>query len=92
MPKQRTVVHKVVLSHFTPPRIPDDAVPLTAQMQYGQPTLWYLTNPSTPAPKTREVSLVGTGHDVPENCDWAGTVQEENGALVWHVFVERPYA
>jgi hypothetical protein len=67
--------------------LPAGAQFIAAQMQYGfVPTLWVLVDPASPL-EPRTVTMYGTGHEVPENPgQHLGTVQQHDGALVWHIF------
>lgn len=65
--------------------LPDGAEILTFQVQYGEPTIWALVDPSATMVK-RHFSVVGTGHEK-ENITkegYIGTVQ--SGKYVWHLF------
>lgn len=68
--------------------IPIGARPLTVQMQNGELCLWAIVDST--AEKTRcYVHIIGTGNPVPPNVDeyrYINTVQD--GAFVWHVFVD----
>lgn len=67
--------------------IPEDAQVLTVQMQKGKMCCWALVNPDKPL-ETRHFIAYGTGReiDMGEIKTYLGTVQELNGALVWHIF------
>lgn len=67
--------------------------PLTIQLQYEVATLWAEVD----VPEggwdfqtmiSRAVYLVGTGHQIPWGCEYAGTLQFKGGTLVLHVYVD----
>lgn len=65
--------------------MPDAALPLDVQVQDGRIVMWLGVNPDLPRVTRRFVAL-GTGWQVPEECEYGyiGTVQQDG--LVWHVF------
>jgi hypothetical protein len=67
--------------------IPAGARFLSAHVQGGEPTLWFLVDPAAEKEK-RRFDVIGTGWDVPENGTYLATVQEDRGVtlLVWHIF------
>ena len=66
--------------------IPRGAKLLTVQLQGGIPTLWALVEKNAPYEDTRQIILLGTGHDIDHELgEYLGTIQTEIG-LVWHVF------
>lgn len=70
--------------------VPQDAVPLTAQMQRGgELCLWCLVTPGKPTRKLT-VRIVGTGHPFPDagECRYLATAQDHDRQLVWHVFIK----
>lgn len=68
--------------------MPEGATILTVQTQHGLLCLWAIVNNQNNLEK-RTIIILGTGHDVPrEQLEYIGTVQMENGALIWHVFEE----
>lgn len=60
---------------------------LTAQMQHGKLAIWYECDPDQDN-KPRIIVVAGTGHELPTvgTLEHIATVQELDGALVWHVF------
>ena len=60
---------------------------LTVQMQRGQPHLWVMVNAEEPREAPRAIRMCGTGKPVPKG-SYIGTVQTEDGMLVWHFFEE----
>lgn len=67
---------------------PMAARPLAVQWQHGKLCLWMLVDVDTPAVDWT-VTILGTGHTVDDTLDgetYVGTVQQADGALVWHVF------
>lgn len=63
--------------------MPFGAIPVRFGMQGGVPTLWCLVNERNSAQDRRFV-IVGTGHPVPNGCEYIGTC--DDGPLVWHAF------
>lgn len=75
-------------------RMPREAEVLTAQFQRGRLCLWAIcfTGDRVELGWTdRLVKIIGTGNPIDpalDQCDqYAGTVQQDGGSLVWHVFV-----
>jgi hypothetical protein len=68
--------------------MPRGAELLTVQTQRGVICLWAIVDQHTTERDRRTFYIVGTGHRMPENpaVNYIGTVQELDGALVWHVF------
>jgi hypothetical protein len=61
---------------------------LCVQAQREAPTLWALCDPAAPK-RTRYFVIYGTGHPVDASdsaANYVGTIQQYDGALVWHVF------
>ena len=66
--------------------LPQGAEILTIQMQYGEPQLWALVNPTAQL-EFRLFRLSGTGHPITYSyLDYIGTVQQAEGQLIWHIF------
>jgi hypothetical protein len=67
--------------------MPEGAQILTVQNQGEWLILWAKVNPDARAVK-RRIWVVGTGHPMPDvfGLAYIGTVQQADGALVWHVF------
>ena len=71
--------------------LPEGAEPLCIQVQWRDPQLWALVDPTKPlAP--RKIRAFGTGHPIPpgENLRYLGTIQKQDGALVFHFFEVLP--
>lgn len=73
--------------------VPEDAEPLSVQLQGDVLCLWMLVDPEAAA-LPRTIHIRGTGHPI-EGVgehgligDYVGTVQMAGGLLVWHVFDE----
>lgn len=66
-------------------QLPRDAKPLTVQNQHGEPQMWVLLDPGAPL-VNRRFAMFGTGHDVPNNANYIGTVQFSGGQLIFHLF------
>lgn len=80
-------IFKYKLNHGTNEiDMPDGAVILTAQIQYGEVCIWARCQTENPNVR-RKFQFYGTGHSIPLNASkYIGTVQEMLGKLVWHVF------
>lgn len=66
--------------------MPQDATPLSVQMQCGSPVLWALVDPEAPKVE-RTFHVVGTGWDFdPTGTSYVGTFQVQEGLLVFHLF------
>lgn len=65
--------------------MPTGAKIRTLQTQRGVSTLWAEVDPSAPKIK-RLFEWVGTGHPVPDNAVYVGTVQIQDGAYVFHLY------
>lgn len=67
---------------------PSGAVPLSVQIQNGEPCIWMLCDPL--ATKTRHrIFIHGTGHRLPDESTaerFVGTFQMLGGQLVFHCF------
>lgn len=89
------VIHKqnMVVTDRQTLDLPQGAVILSVQEQYGILTMWY-TNPDTGIynTTTRIFLLRGTGVSYETHSTMAevylGTVQTLEGVLVWHIFEE----
>lgn len=70
------------------------AVPLSVQLQNGDPVMWAAVLPETADGGDRNLRTfvwVGTGHPLPDDVriidrDYRGTVQLHGGSLVLHLF------
>ena len=68
--------------------MPRGAQFLSCQMQRGAFQLWAIVQPNHDIER-RTIWIVGTGHPVPTiPLTFIDTVQQLDGAFVWHVFVE----
>jgi len=67
--------------------MPRDAIPLTVQVQDGQPRLWAIVDPERDEVK-RAFFTVGTGDPLPPELTlrYVATFQFEGGMLVFHTF------
>lgn len=66
---------------------PVGATPLSMQMQNGFLCLWAEVESDNPQQANElEIAICGTGHSLPAYQRFLGTVQMQQGALVWHVF------
>jgi hypothetical protein len=63
---------------------------LTVQVQRGVLCVWALVDLTHKGPKGRTLYVVGTGHPMPRHHGaYVGTVQTNDGGLVFHVFDEK---
>ena len=72
--------------------MPEGAHLLCVQAQREQLCLWAIVDSNAPREK-RMFRIHGTGHELPDdigNYIYIGTVQQEGGHLVWHVFEVEP--
>lgn len=73
-------------------KMPTDAEILCVQAQHDEICIWAKCTPRKPSEpfKTRCFEVFGTGHSIPDEMfvqrSYIGTVQLENGSLVFHVF------
>ena len=67
--------------------IPTGAKLLTIQAQKGVPCLWAEVDTEAD-PEARVFAVRGTGHRFNESDagEYVGSVQEADGALVWHIY------
>ena len=67
--------------------MPKTARLLSVQIQHKMVAIWVMVNPKLPM-VNRIIKMAGTGHDMSSRImgDFLGTIQIENGALVFHVF------
>lgn len=73
--------------------MPGGAKVLSAQMQRGFLQVWALCESRDATTADREFLVIGTGNPCPAEIECAafiGTVQQHDGALVWHVFEVQP--
>ena len=66
--------------------LPVGAEILTVQKQGLNINMWVLQTTKSTKFEERKFRVVGTGHPFDENLKYVGTVQELEGALVWHYF------
>lgn len=70
-------------------KMPKGAKHLTVQMQHNTPRIWVIVDPNADR-EDRLVSVIGTGHSIPDSRllgEYVGTFQLANGLLVFHVFI-----
>lgn len=67
--------------------MPDGALVLCAQSQRNVPCIFAMVDTDRPKTK-RHFSFYGTGHEDrgADRRDYVGTVQTNDGYLVWHIF------
>lgn len=71
--------------------VPRGSRVLTVQVQRGVPCVWIECDPD--AELTRlSLQVFGTGHAVPDGLRYVSTIQEADGALVWHFYQEKEEA
>lgn len=68
--------------------LPSHSKILSFQLQNGKPYIWVLLDENKVL-KHRYFTIVGTGHEFdyhPDIMKYIGTIQMNQGALVWHLF------
>lgn len=82
-------IHKVTLLIADEQRVklPTIARAVAVQVQRGYISMWAEVETSAPL-RTYQVLTRGTGHPVPSGYAYLGTYQIDDGALVFHVYVE----
>jgi len=65
--------------------MPSDSRVIAVQVQFDVPTLWAQVDPKSPG-VTKTFEWVGTGHPVPDDGEYVGTVQVHGGAFVFHLY------
>lgn len=81
-------IHKYALHlrNQTDIMMPENAVVLCTQVQYGIPCVWAMVNPESHLVQ-RSFVMYGTGHEIREPLgEFIGTIQMDEGALILHVF------
>ena len=71
-------------------KLPQGAKILCVQVQNEKPCIWALIDTYEDDLYAHTITIVGTGHSVPDNFgahNYLGTYQLQGGALVFHVFV-----
>ncbi len=68
--------------------LPSGATILAVQDQRGRLCIWALVDTEEKSTTPRRILIVGTGMPVPDVLcrTYLGTVQQEEGSLVWHLF------
>jgi hypothetical protein len=86
--KEQLWKYPITNFHLAPTEleIPKGGEVLAVQNQFEVPTIWVKVNPDNEKEK-RKFQIYGTGHPLDENIDYIGTFQEDNGQLIWHLFV-----
>ncbi len=81
--------YPALLEDYFEVTMPVGARILTVQIQYGEPQMWALVNPSFQN-KIYRFRLVGTGHPIQDNeeLSYIDTFQMMNGGLVLHLFLD----
>jgi hypothetical protein len=79
-------IYKYPVTPMMTLHLPRTAIPLTVQVQHGEPQLWVRLDPDAETVE-RTFLCLGMGDDVPAHAGpWIGTFQLEGGLLVYHVF------
>jgi hypothetical protein len=65
--------------------VPAQSELLTVREQYDKPCLWFKCDPALPK-VTRQIQMVGTGHEHESIGKYIGTFFMHDGDLVFHVF------
>lgn len=85
------VIYKYPLQIANEQRLemPMGAEILCVQAQGDVPCIWAIVDPAHPVTE-RKITIKGTGHRFsPDESQgtYLGTIQTQNGSLVWHVFI-----
>lgn len=87
------VIHKVTLNPLEVTTVSlkkDTGEPLTAAMQDGKPTLWYLLDTDDDSENVdRYFYGAGTGQPIPsefKRMNFIGTCSSTSSPYIWHVF------
>lgn len=72
-------------------QMPKGATILTIQSQKGVPCIWAEVDQEA-NPETRIFSIRGTGHifNEADRGEYIGSIQELDGALIWHIYESTP--
>jgi len=81
--------YELQITDYQTIHMPELAEILCVQVQLGRPHLWVLVH-SGKKKEPRKIAIHGTGHDIPPGERYIGTVQTNQGSLVWHVFEVPP--
>jgi len=65
--------------------LPQGAEVLSVGVQFGEPRMWVLVEPTAPVVE-RTFRVAGTGHHITGSLKFIGTFQLEGGALIFHLF------
>lgn len=78
-------IHKYVLEIASHQKVlmPDGAVPISFQLQRGEPVLWCRVDTDNPM-KEMSLFIAGTGHSIEAHWSYIGTIQKDG--FVWHLF------
>jgi hypothetical protein len=79
----------LMLAEFQTVNIPKGAEFLTAALQHGVPTVWFMCDHAAP-PEPVEFCICGTGHEAPEPEYWRYVGTCVGVTFVWHVFRKVP--
>jgi hypothetical protein len=67
----------------------EGAAVLHFALQNGNPTLWYMEDPTKAPSREYKFYMRGTGHKIdPAGKKYIGTVTGHQGIFVWHLFME----
>jgi len=78
--------YQIPIKDYFELELPQGAKILTIQVQYGEPQLWALVDPTAQL-EFRLFRLSGTGHPITNrNLDYIETVQQLEGQFIWHIF------
>jgi hypothetical protein len=68
-----------------PVQLPIGAVVIATQYQRGELCIWAIVDPAAEM-EDRQIHIIGTGKPIPDGVEYVGTVQDNSGYYVWHVF------
>lgn len=85
---QRVYKYPLPLGDWVTVQMPEGAIPLSVQVQWGNPVLWARVTVGQP-PVAHHFRIAGTGHDLGSNVGrHIDSFQLHGGELVFHVFAE----
>lgn len=65
--------------------VPAGSELLCAREQHEQICVWFRCDPDQPR-ETRNIAIVGTGHNTPDGGRYLGTASLKGGQLIFHIF------
>ncbi len=67
--------------------LPKGAKILSVQFQHGEFQLWAEVDLASTELEKRTIKFIATGHPfIPDGLVYIGTVQQNSGAFIWHIY------